>query len=161
VVQERQLGDGKVERKYSDGRRVVTFRNGTEKELTADGQTIVRFGNGDVKRTNPQTGAVVYYYAEAQTTHTTLADGTETFEFPSGQHETHFPNGSKEIFFPDGTVKTVGLDGVHRSVFPDGTSMVEYPDGRKVRKPSVFVELLKLRGVVCFFAQEVIDGKAT
>jgi centromere protein J len=103
----------------------------------------------------------VYYYAEAQTTHTTLADGTETFEFPSGQHETHFPNGSKEIFFPDGTVKTVGLDGVHRSVFPDGTSMVEYPDGRKVRKPSVFVELLKLRGVVCFFAQEVIDGKAT
>lgn len=85
VLQERQLGDGKLERKYSDGRRVVSFKNGTEKELTSDGQTIVRFANGDVKQTNPQTGAVVYFYAEAKTTHTTLADGTEIFDFPSGQ----------------------------------------------------------------------------
>lgn len=49
LLQERQLGDGKVERRYGDGRRVVTFRNGTEKELTPDGRTIVRFVNGDIK----------------------------------------------------------------------------------------------------------------
>ena len=85
VTQERQLGDGKVERKYSDGTRIVTFRNGTEKELTRSGVTIVRFVNGDIKETDPTTQEVVYYYAEANTTHTTLPDGTEMFEFPTGQ----------------------------------------------------------------------------
>ena len=115
------MGDGKVERRYSDGTRIVSFRNGTEKELAPDGTSIVRFVNGDVKQvwcrdvtprlfaealgvnhillrhslflavltvpaqTFPATGKVVYYYAEARTTHTTAADGTETFEFPSGQ----------------------------------------------------------------------------
>lgn len=49
LVLERVVGDGKVERRYSDGRRVVTFRNGTEKELAPDGHSIVRFVNGDVK----------------------------------------------------------------------------------------------------------------
>ena len=53
VVSERQLADGKVERKFRDGRRVVLFRNGTQKELTADGRTIVRFVNGDVKEVCP------------------------------------------------------------------------------------------------------------
>jgi hypothetical protein len=126
LVLERVVGDGKVERRYSDGRRVVTFRNGTEKELAADGHSIVRFVNGDIKtvralpvphtlsrggpldwapammwspksshtswfdslcpyQTYPSTGDVVYYYAEAKTTHTTSLDGTETFQFPTGQ----------------------------------------------------------------------------
>ncbi len=49
ILQERQMGDGKVERRYADGRRVVTFRNGTEKELAPDGRTVVRFVNGDIK----------------------------------------------------------------------------------------------------------------
>ena len=41
-------------------------------------------------QTDPSTGTVVYYYTEAKTTHTTTADGTETFDFPSGQVSRQF-----------------------------------------------------------------------
>ena len=195
LVLERTVGEGKIERRYSDGTRIVSFRNGTEKELAPDGTSIVRFVNGDIKQacepctavpflavtlsrsvpilsrialgtldlvqTFPTTGMVVYYYAEAKTTHTTAADGTETFEFPSGQvcaclrifgealrgwvfldcdrllpgaqHETHYADGSKKIVFPDGTFKVSFPNGQHRSVFPDGTTMIEFPDGTRVR----------------------------
>ncbi len=53
LVLERTVGEGKVERRYSDGTRIVTFRNGTEKELAPDGTSIVRFVNGDVKQVPP------------------------------------------------------------------------------------------------------------
>ncbi len=36
-------------------------------------------------QSTPDGRTVVYFYADANTTHTTTADGTETFEFPSGQ----------------------------------------------------------------------------
>ena len=52
-AQEVRHADGKSERVYGDGRRVVTFPNGTLKEATADGRATIRFTNGDIKRTLP------------------------------------------------------------------------------------------------------------
>jgi hypothetical protein len=50
VVSVAQHGDGKEERTHASGRRVISFANGTSKELMPDGHTIVRFTNGDVKQ---------------------------------------------------------------------------------------------------------------
>lgn len=33
----------------SDGRRVIDFKNGTQKEIFPDGHSIVKFANGDIK----------------------------------------------------------------------------------------------------------------
>lgn len=44
----------KVEELLTDGRRTVTFRNGTKKEISADKRmTVVTFFNGDVKKIMP------------------------------------------------------------------------------------------------------------
>ena len=61
----------------------VKYRNGTIKEVLPDGTVEVRFTNGDIKRT--LNGRVDYYYAQAQTTHTTLPDGVEVYKFPNNQ----------------------------------------------------------------------------
>ena len=37
-----------------------------------------RHGNGDIKQTSPD-GAVVYFYASAQTTHISQPDGTQLY----------------------------------------------------------------------------------
>lgn len=52
-------------------------------------------------------GVVVYFYAQAQTTHTTYTDGLEVYEFPNRQIERHYPDGTKEILFPDKTRKII------------------------------------------------------
>jgi centromere protein J len=58
----------------------------------------------------------VYFYAEAQTTHTTFPEGTEVFHFANGQIEKHFSDGKKEITFPDQTIKLIYSTGeVRRS----------------------------------------------
>lgn len=54
----------------------------------------MHFFNGDVKEAGAD-GVVAYYYAEAGTRHTNKPDGTEVFEFASGQTETHLPDGSQ------------------------------------------------------------------
>ena len=56
-------------------------------------------------------GRVEYFYAEADTWHTTHADGLEVFHFPSGQAEAHHPNGRKEILFPDRAARRVHPNG--------------------------------------------------
>lgn len=69
-----------------------------KKSVSPDGRTTVRFTNGDIKQTFPPSPheasnggsakacrLVVYYYASAQTTHTTFDDGKEIFEFPNQQ----------------------------------------------------------------------------
>lgn len=45
--------DGKTEKAFPNGTKIVTFANGTRKEIHADGHTIVRFFNGDIKQTYP------------------------------------------------------------------------------------------------------------
>lgn len=65
------------------------FPNGTRKEVSADGKTVtVTFFNGDVKQVLPDE-RVIYYYAGAQTTHTTFPGGLEVLHFSSGQIGRH------------------------------------------------------------------------
>ncbi|KAL1780674.1 centromere protein J [Sigmodon hispidus] len=124
--------DGKVEKVYKNGCRVILFPNGTQKEVSADGKSItVTFFNGDVKQVMPDE-RVVYYYAAAQTTHTTYPEGLEVLHFSSGQIEKHFPDGRKEITFPDQTIKNLFADGQEESIFPDGTIVRVQRDGNKV-----------------------------
>ncbi|XP_053419763.1 centromere protein J isoform X2 [Nycticebus coucang] len=124
--------DGKVERVYKNGCRVILFPNGTRKEVSADGKTVtVTFFNGDVKQVMPDE-RVIYYYAAAQTTHTTYPEGLEVLHFSSGQIEKHFPDGRKEITFPDLTVKNLFADGQEESIFPDGTIVRVQRDGNKI-----------------------------
>ncbi|XP_052422422.1 centromere protein J isoform X2 [Carassius gibelio] len=130
--QEELTQSDKIEKVLPDGGRLVVFPNGTRKELSADGQTVkVMFFNGDVKHTMPDQ-RVIYYYAEAQTTHITYPDGMEVLQFPNNQTEKHFPDGRKEITFPDQTIKTLYPDGREESVLTDGTIIQLNPDGSKV-----------------------------
>ncbi|XP_023683356.2 centrosomal P4.1-associated protein [Paramormyrops kingsleyae] len=124
--------DGKIEHVLRWGGRLILFPNGTRKEVSADGQTVkITFFNGDVKQVTDDQ-QVIYYYAEAQTTHTTYPDGMEVLRFPNNQIEKHFPDGRKEITFPDQTVKNLFPDGKEESIFPDGTVIEAEPDGSKV-----------------------------
>ncbi|KAM9319836.1 centrosomal P4.1-associated protein [Gastrophryne carolinensis] len=124
--------DGKTERILKNGCHVILFPNGTRKEVTADGKsTTVTFFNGDVKQVMADQ-RVIYYYADAQTTHTTYPDGLEILQFSNGQIEKHFPDGKKEITFPDQTIKNLYPDGKEESLFPDGTIITSHPDGTKV-----------------------------
>ncbi|KAF7662093.1 hypothetical protein LDENG_00246550 [Lucifuga dentata] len=132
--------DGKMEQLLSDGRRLMTFTNGTRKMISADQKTVtVTFCNGDVKHVLSD-GKAVYYYAGAQTTHTTYPSGLEVLHFPNKQIEKRHPGGRREILFPDQTIKYLEPDGREKTVFPDGTivhfspsgeKMVDFPNGQR------------------------------
>lgn len=48
-----------VEEVLTDGRRIITFRNGTKKEISADKRmTTISFFNGDVKKIMPDQSGV-------------------------------------------------------------------------------------------------------
>ncbi|EMP25164.1 Centromere protein J [Chelonia mydas] len=127
-----EYADGKVEEVLTDGRRIIIFRNGTKKEISADKRmTVVTFFNGDVKKIMPDQ-RVIYYYADAQTTHTTYPDGLELLQFPNNQIEKHHPGGTKEIVFPDQTVKRFYDGGLEETVFPDGTVVKVEKNGDKM-----------------------------
>ena len=142
-----QHPDGKVERVCPDGSREILFTNGTRKQISSDGQTIiVSFFNGDIKQILPD-GRVVYYYADAQTTHTTYADGLQIFQFANGQVEKHYIDGTKEIQFPDQTIKYLFPNGSAESVFLDGTvvhvesngnKQITFPNGQKEVHTALF-----------------------
>ncbi|XP_065444993.1 centromere protein J-like isoform X1 [Chrysemys picta bellii] len=89
----------------------------------------------------------IYYYADAQTTHTTYPNGLEVLQFPNNQIEKHHPDGTKEIVFPDQTVKRFYDGGLEETVFPDGTvvkiekngdKMVMFSNGQKEIHTSQF-----------------------
>uniref|UniRef100_A0A7N6AM66 Centromere protein J n=1 Tax=Anabas testudineus TaxID=64144 RepID=A0A7N6AM66_ANATE len=120
-----------TEKVLAGGDRLIIFPNGTRKEISADGQTVkVTFFNGDTKQITADQ-RVIYYYADAQTTHITYPDGMEVLHFPNNQTEKHFPDGHKEITFPDQTVKNLFPDGREESVLTDGTIIQVNPDGTK------------------------------
>ncbi|XP_021345234.1 centromere protein J-like [Mizuhopecten yessoensis] len=137
---ELQHSDGKLERVYRTGAREILFSNGTRKEISADAQTIiVSFFNGDIKQIMPDQ-RIVYYYCEAQTTHSTYPDGLEILQFPNNQVEKHYPDKTKEIIFPDQTIKYLFQNGSEESIFPDGTVIrvdkngdktMEFPNGQR------------------------------
>ncbi|XP_009327531.1 PREDICTED: centromere protein J-like [Pygoscelis adeliae] len=121
-----------VEEVLTDGRRIITFRNGTKKEISADKRmTTISFFNGDVKKIMPDQ-RVMYYYADAQTTHTAYPDGLEVLQFPNNQIEKHYPDGTQEIVFPDHTVKCLYSDGFKETFFPDGTVVKVEKNGDKI-----------------------------
>ncbi|XP_069035321.1 centromere protein J isoform X2 [Lepisosteus oculatus] len=131
VREETHFPDGKTVQLFSSGHRIITFRNGTKKEISADGKSVtVTFFNGDIKQILP-VGKVIYFYADAQTTHTTYPNGLEVVQFPNNQIEKHHPNGTKEIVFPDKAVKHLYPDGREESIFPDGTVVKLAKNGEK------------------------------
>ncbi|XP_054830044.1 centromere protein J [Eublepharis macularius] len=130
---EREAGhpDGKVEKILKDGSHLIFFPNGTRKEVSCDGKTTtVTFFNGDIKQVL-EDQRVIYYYAEAKTTHTTYPTGLEVLHFSNGQIEKYFPDGRKEIVFPDQTIKNIFPDGQEENIFPDGTIIRFQQDGSK------------------------------
>lgn len=70
------VGTSKQERVYPDGRRKVTFANGTTKYMLPDGLSMVTFANGDIKKQLPD-GTVEYFYKEVDTWHSTLPSRIE------------------------------------------------------------------------------------
>ncbi|XP_031209429.1 T-complex protein 10A homolog 2 isoform X2 [Mastomys coucha] len=130
-TQEKRHPNGKVEQLLRDGRTIITFPNGTRKEISADKKTtLIKFFNGDMKKVKSDQ-KVIYYYADAQTTHTTYPDGVEVVQFPNKWTEKFYPDGSKETVFPDGTVKQL-KDGCEETVFPDGTFVTVKRNGDKI-----------------------------
>ena len=115
----------------TEGKRVVSYSNGTTKETLPDGTTRVCFANGDIKTTYGHQNVTIYYYAAAETTHTTHPDGLEVFQFANKQTEKHFPDGRKEVYFVDGPVKMINPDGSGETTFPDGVRIVEMANGTK------------------------------
>ncbi|XP_064297295.1 centromere protein J isoform X2 [Phalacrocorax carbo] len=131
IQRETAYPDGKVEKVLKNGCHLIFFPNGTWKKVDSDGKTItITFFNGDVKQVMPDQ-TVIYYYADAKTTHTTYSDGLEVLHFPNGQIEKHYPDGKKEITFPDQTIKNLFTDGQEESIFPDGTIVRIQRDGSK------------------------------
>ncbi|EOD08589.1 hypothetical protein EMIHUDRAFT_217308 [Emiliania huxleyi CCMP1516] len=96
--------------------RPVLYATGTRKDVLPSGLQTVFFCNGDVKQT-ATSRRVVYYHAEADTTHVSEPDGTQLYHFPNGQVERHFADGLKEIVFADGSLKVMLPSGeVHEQV---------------------------------------------
>uniref|UniRef100_A0A8C4RS07 Centrosomal P4.1-associated protein n=1 Tax=Erpetoichthys calabaricus TaxID=27687 RepID=A0A8C4RS07_ERPCA len=121
-----------IEQILQNGDQVIIFPNGSRKEVCADGKTVkVTFFNGDIKQIMADQ-RVIYFYADAQTTHTTYPDGLEVLQFPNNQIEKHFPDGRKEITFPDQTIKNVYPDGQEESLLPDGTIIRVAQNGNKI-----------------------------
>ncbi|MGH0122978.1 UNVERIFIED_CONTAM: hypothetical protein FKN15_077632 [Acipenser sinensis] len=132
IPDKKEREEMQVEQVLRSGSRIIIFPNGTRKEVWADGKTVkVTFFNGDVKQMMADQ-RVIYYYADAQTTHTTYPDGLEVLQFPNNQIEKHFPDGRKEITFPDQTIKNLYPDGQEESIFPDGTIIRVKLDGSKI-----------------------------
>ncbi|KAJ3043269.1 hypothetical protein HK097_001775 [Rhizophlyctis rosea] len=136
---EETVTEGKRERHFESGLRLVWYANGTIKEAHVDGNSMIYFTNGDYKKVTPD-GRTIYWYAEPKTMHTTFKDGLQLYEFDNGQVEKHYPDGTNEITFSDGTVKYSFPNGEEESIFPDGriqrrdeqgVRTLEHPDGSR------------------------------
>ncbi|KAF7254354.1 Centromere protein J, partial [Varanus komodoensis] len=131
VKEKIEYPDGKVKQLFTDGRRIITYPNGTKMEISTDRKTtVITFYNGDVKKILPDQ-RVIYYYADAQTTRTIHPDGLEVLQFPNNQIEKYHPDGTEEIVFPDQTVKRRYDGGLEETVFPDGTVVKVEKNGVK------------------------------
>ncbi|KAK4470144.1 hypothetical protein MN116_005727 [Schistosoma mekongi] len=84
--------DGSVEQTYSNGAIVISYANGSVKEIFPDTVTmVVSLFNGDIKQTLPD-GRVIYHYAADGTVQITFPNGTEEIQFSDGRHEIIHPN---------------------------------------------------------------------
>ncbi|KAF5399299.1 hypothetical protein PHET_07651, partial [Paragonimus heterotremus] len=159
VVRSVKHVDGSMEETYSNGAVVVSYTNGSVKEIFSDGKTIlVSLFNGDIKRTLPD-GRVIYHYAADATVQLTHPDGTEEIHYADGRHEIihqkspsktvgvqnaddgcktagtelvsrRLPNGDREIRLPNGQREIHSVTGIKCRIYPDGTTKTVFPDGR-------------------------------
>jgi len=154
-VDEIKIDEGKFKRIYPNGTTLISFKNGTIKEINAEG-VIIRFPNGDIKQafSNKE---VLYYYHETKAIQTTLTSGIEVFEFPNGQVETKYPDSSIEIVFPDKTIRKIFPNGEEENIYTngikmrttnDGKKLVDYPDGSKEIYTESYRKLIKTDGYV-------------
>jgi hypothetical protein len=150
-------GGSRTEEVLPDGRRLISYRNGTRKEILPNGESLVRFVNGDSKTTGAgNSGVVVYYYAQADTTHTTYKDGLEVYEFPNRQvcsarirtlnfssplsssSDSLMPSISSVIqvekHYRNGTKEILFPDQTRKLIYADGIQESFFPDGVVVRE---------------------------
>ncbi|CAL8070888.1 unnamed protein product [Calicophoron daubneyi] len=147
--------DGSREQTYSNGAVVVSYANGSVKEVFPGGTTVVvSLFNGDIKRTLPD-GRVIYHYAADGTVQITYPNGTEEINYADGRQEVihpgrsenkttdrnrgeaktvqffrRLPNGDREINLPNGQREVHSTSGVKCRIYPDGTTKTVFPDGR-------------------------------
>ena len=92
-------------REYStltNGRRIIKFRNGSEREYLSDGTLVTRYSNGDIKTERKMDKIVIYWHDAEQTKQTSMPDGVHIYEYPNQQVERHFPDGRKEVTLATG-----------------------------------------------------------
>lgn len=146
---------GSTDHGYRENRRIVTYRNGTQKEILSDGTLIVRFMNGDVKTTYSHIGIVVYYYAETRVRTTSFSlFKYDTFYFtlyfsdqhdflsmfvktshtshPDGLEVFEFATGQTERHYPNGRKEVYFPDGTEQTFLPNGDTVNSFPDGVNV-----------------------------
>jgi hypothetical protein len=134
--------------------RIITYNNGTQKEVSPDGTTTISFTNGDRKRTyaDEKRGVVVYYYASSKVKFK-CAVANPTFEnvlvselinsvlylqkttqvtHQDGMQTYHFPNKQVENHYTDGSKEITFPDGTTRVVHTDGSTDTTFPDGIRV-----------------------------
>ncbi|KAL5037475.1 hypothetical protein BDV3_006960 [Batrachochytrium dendrobatidis] len=128
--EERSFPEGKRDRLYEGGTRLVWHINGTMKQTRTNGLEVVYFSNGDYKTMHPD-GHLVYWYNEPRTLHTTQPDGAEILQFDSGQIEKRYLDGTQQIIFPDQTIKYIFASQEEEVVFPDGK--IQHTDAQGVR----------------------------
>ncbi|TPX71843.1 hypothetical protein SpCBS45565_g00784 [Spizellomyces sp. 'palustris'] len=146
-VEQRTTSDGKLERVYANGIKLVRYSNGTLKEVHPDDELIViHFTNGDSKTVFAD-GRIVYWYTEQRTLHTTYKDGLQVYEFSNGQVEKHYPDGTNEIVFADKTVKYIFTNGEEESLFPDGRIQRVEENGKKTWEYPNGIKEVYLNGV--------------
>ncbi|CAG8554995.1 5465_t:CDS:10 [Ambispora leptoticha] len=114
--------EGKIERVYSNGTRLILFSNDITKEIRNDGIVIVRFTNGNIKEIIPHQ-KVTYFYTDG-TVHTIFADGEEVVEYSNGQIERTHVDGTAEIYFPDNVVQYILSNGEAETVLPGRQAII-------------------------------------
>jgi hypothetical protein len=148
----RENNRGRTERVLGNGRKIITYGNGTEKEMFPDGTSVIRFLNGDIKMTYENDGVVVYYYATSKVSfvssvlfenddlHALLTFSvypniffafvkTTHTSYPDGSATYEFSNKQKEYHYPDGKKKIVFVDGTKKIFYPTGKAEIQIPDG--------------------------------
>jgi len=111
-------------RRVSNGTELISYGNGSTKEIHPDGTTVTKFANGDIKTHRADTNTTSYHYAACNVTRISCQDGSTVLEFPKqGQTERHWPDGRKLVSFADGTTQRVAADGTAETLLADQSAV--------------------------------------
>lgn len=134
-VKETHYNDEKeyVQKILEDGTTVMTYKNGTTKEISADKKKVyVKFFNNDRKEVDNEANIETYYYAETNITQIKYQDEYQIIKFPNGQVEKYYKDKTREVIFPDNTCKIYYPDGREESRLANGTRVILEPNGNKI-----------------------------